>query len=150
MPIIYIDADACPVKEETYRIAGRYGALVYVVANSWMRMPDDPQIRLEVVGDGFDAADDWIAARAGAGDVVVTDDIPLAARCIEAGALVITTRGERRDASSIGDALAMRELMQYMRSAGEIGGGQKALDQRDRRHFRQELDKVLTAALRCG
>ncbi|MFW5860164.1 MAG: YaiI/YqxD family protein [Planctomycetota bacterium] len=150
MTIIYIDADACPVKDETYRVASRYALLVYVVANSWMRMPDDPQIRLEVVGDGFDAADDWIAERAGAGDVVVTDDIPLAARCIAAGALVITTRGERRDTNSIGDAMAMRELMQYMRAAGEVGGGPKALDERDRRHFRQELDKVVTAALRAG
>src|SRR4051812_16312970 len=93
MTTIYIDADACPVKDETYRVAKRHGLLVSVVANQWMNMPNDPQVRLEVVGDGFDAADDWIAARAGRGDIVISEDIPLAARCIAAGAMVLTGRG---------------------------------------------------------
>ena len=143
MPTIYIDADACPVKDEVYQLAGRKGLLVYVVANQWLRMPDDPMIRLEVVDDGFDAADDWIAARVQPGDVVVSDDIPLAARCIDAGARVITPRGMIRDTGNIGEALAMRELMQYVRDSGEVAGRQKPMQASDRRYFRQQIDMLL-------
>lgn len=148
MPVIYIDADACPVKDETYAVAKRYELLVHVVANQWMGMPDDPMIRLEVVDDGFDAADDWIAERAGPGAIVISDDIPLAKRCLDAGALVITNRGEVRTHDSIGEALAMRELMQYLRDAGDAGGGQKPFDAGDRRHFREELDRLVHVAQR--
>ena len=143
MPAIWIDADACPVKAETYAVAARHGLLVWVVANQWMDMPDDPMIRLEVVDDGFDAADDWIVERVEPGDVVISDDIPLAARCIERGARVITGRGDYRDADSIGEALAMRELLRYAREAGDAGGGQRPMDERDRRWFRQRLEHLL-------
>lgn len=147
---IYIDADACPVKSETYAVAKRLNLIVHVVANQWMNMPDDPMIRLEVVDDGFDAADHWIVTKAGSCDVVVTDDILLAGRCIEKGARVITNRGVVRDAGNIGEALAMRELMQYVRATGDVSGGQKPLDEHDRRRFRQELDKLIIAAMRSA
>lgn len=150
MTKIYVDADACPVKNETYVIAKRLNLIVHVVANQWMNMPDDPMIRLEVVDDGFDAADHWIVEKVGGADVVVTDDILLAGRCIEKGARVITNRGVIRDANNIGEALAMRELMQYMRAAGDASGGQKPLDENDRRRFRQELDKLAIAAMRVS
>lgn len=148
MTEIYIDADACPVKAETYRVAKRHALLVRVVANDWMTMPDDPMVRLEVVDDGFDAADNWIAERAGVGDIVVTDDIPLAKRCIEGGALVITNRGEERDEQSIGEAMAMRELLQYVRDAGGEAGGQKPMGDQDRRRFLQTLERMVHAARR--
>jgi uncharacterized protein YaiI (UPF0178 family) len=150
MTKIYVDADACPVKNETYAIAKRLNVIVHVVANQWMNMPDDPMIRLEVVDDGFDAADHWIVEKVGRSDVVVTDDILLAGRCIAKGARVITNRGVVRDSDNIGEALAMRELMQYVRAAGDTSGNQKPLDEGDRRRFRHELDKVVNAALRAG
>ena len=145
-----MDADACPVKNEVYAIARRSKLITHVVANQWMTMPDDPLIRLEVVDDGFDAADHWIVEKAGGADVVVTDDILLAGRCIAKGARVITNRGVVRDAGNIGEALAMRELMQYVRATGDTSGNQKALGEDDRRRFRQELDKLVVAALRTA
>ncbi len=147
MAKIYVDADACPVKAEVYAVAKRLNLLVHVVANQWMTMPNDPMIRLEVVDDGFDAADHWIVEKATGTDVVVTDDILLAGRCIEKGARVITNRGVVRDAGNIGEALAMRGLMQYMRASGDMSGGQKPLDESDRRRFRQALDKLIHAAM---
>lgn len=147
---IYIDADACPVRDEVYRVAERYQLMVWVVANQWMNMPDDPSIRLEVVNDGFDAADDWIVEHVHSGDIVITDDIPLSARCLEKGTRVITNRGELRDSDSIGTAMAMRELMQYMRDAGESKGGQKPLQEKDRRLFLQELDKLVHSVKKYG
>ena len=146
MPAIYIDADACPMRAEIYAVGKRTKRIVWVVSNQWMDMPNDPMIRLEVVDNGFDAADNWIAERAGSGDVVVSDDIPLAARCIEAGARVITNRGDYRDADNIGEALAMRELMQYAREAGDARGGHKPLDASDRRHFQQRLIQLIQIA----
>ncbi len=150
MPTIYIDADACPVKDETYRIAKRHGLVVIVVANSWMNMPNDTQVRLEVVGDGFDAADDWIAERSGRADIVITEDIPLAARCIAAGARVLTGRGVIHDESSIGSALATRELMQYLRDAGTMKGGQKPMQDRDRALYARELERLVNEVKRAG
>ncbi len=147
MPRIYIDADACPVKNETYAVAKRFGLIVHVVANQWMKMPNDPLIRLEVVDDGFDAADHWIVAHVEPGDIVVSDDIPLASRCIEKKARVITNRGVLRDAGNIGEAIAMRGLMQYLRDSGDQKGGQKPLDDDDRRRFRQALDQLVHAVL---
>lgn len=149
MAKIYLDADACPVKNEAYAIAKRLKIVVHVVANQWMTMPNDPLIRLEVVDDGFDAADDWIVEKAGAADVVVTDDILLAQRCIAKGARVLTNRGVVRDAGNIGEAVAMRELMQSLRASGDTSGNQKPLDQADRRRFCQELDRLAQAALRA-
>lgn len=141
---IYIDADACPMREEIYAVAKRYGLLTYVVANQWMGMPNDPAIRLEVVNDDFDAADDWIVDRVRPGDIVITDDIPLAKRVITQGARTLTNRGEERTASSIGEALAMRELMQYLRDVGE-GTRHKPITQADRRAFKQALDRIIAA-----
>jgi uncharacterized protein YaiI (UPF0178 family) len=138
---IYVDADACPVKNEVYRVAGRYGLEVIVVANSWMRVPDDPRISIEVVTDGFDAADDWIAERAGTGDIVITADIPLAARCLEVGARVLGPTGRPFDAENIGAALATRELLADLRAGGEFAGGPPPLEKRDRSRFLQRLDE---------
>ncbi len=147
---IYIDADACPVKPETYKVAKRHALVVTVVANQWMDMPNDPSVRLEVVDDGFDAADDWIAERVGRGDIVISDDIPLAARCIAKGARVLTGRGAIYDEQSIGSALAQRGLMQYLREAGAVSGGQRPIQARDRTLYMQELDRLVHAVRKHG
>ena len=112
---VYVDADACPVKDEVYRVAERYGLNVTLVANSPFRVPLHERIRLVVVGAGFDAADDWIATNAGAGDIVITADIPLASRCLKNGARVIGSTGKPFTDASIGQALAGRELSQHLR-----------------------------------
>ncbi|MEM7261827.1 MAG: YaiI/YqxD family protein [Planctomycetota bacterium] len=140
---IFIDADGCPVKDEIYRVAERYGLSVTLCANSWMRIPDREWIRLEVVADLFDAADDWIAENVGEDDVVVTGDIPLAKRCLDQGAKVIGHRGDEFDPDSIASALAMRELMSHLRDIGEAGGGPPPFDKRDRSRFLQRLDQVI-------
>ena len=143
--MIYIDADACPVKDETYKVAGRYSVPVCVVANSWMRIPESEQVSLEVVSGGFDAADDWIADRAGSGDIVITGDIPLAARCIDSGARVLGTRGEEFTEAGIGDALAMRALKDHLRQTGEITGGPPPMDKKFRSRFLSKLDEMINA-----
>jgi uncharacterized protein YaiI (UPF0178 family) len=150
MGTFYVDGDACPVKAECYRVAKRYSWPVVVVANQWMSMPDDPTVRLEVVDDGFDAADDWIAERCAAGDIVITDDIPLAQRCLQRQSRVLTSRGEERDLDTIGSAMAMRELMQYVRDSGEGRTGPKPLLDKDRKRFLQELDKLVHAVRKFG
>jgi hypothetical protein len=147
---LYIDADACPVKQETYKVAKRHGLAVTVVAHQWMDMPNDPSVRLEVVGDGFDEADDCIAGRVGQGDIVISDDIPLAARCIAKGARVLTGRGGTYDEHSIGSALAQRGLMQYLREAGAVSGGQRPFQDRDRALYQQELDRLINAVRTHG
>lgn len=149
MAKIYVDADACAVKNETYAVAKRLNLVVHVVANQWMTMPNDPMIRLEVVDDGFDAADHWIVEKVTGSDIVVTDDILLAERCIGKAARVITNRGIVRDAGNIGEAVAMRELMQFVRASGDNSSNQKPIDVADRRRFCQELDKLAHAALRA-
>jgi uncharacterized protein YaiI (UPF0178 family) len=143
--MIYIDADACPVKDETYKVAYRYQVHVCVVANSWMRTPHSEGVTLEVVSGDFDAADDWIADRAGAGDIVVTADIPLAARCIDAGARVLGTRGEEFTEAGIGDALAMRALKDHLRQTGEITGGPPPMDKKFRSRLLSKLDEMVNA-----
>ncbi|MEZ5064695.1 MAG: YaiI/YqxD family protein [bacterium] len=143
MPAIYVDADACPVKEETYRVAKRYGWPVFVVSNAWMRTPSDAEVELVVVGGDFDAADDWIVERAGADDVVVTGDIPLAARCLEKGAAVLGLRGQEFTEDSIGDALASRELLSQLRDLGEVSGGPAPFQKKDRSAFLQKLDQIV-------
>ena len=143
--MIYIDADACPVKEETYKVAERYQVDVCVVANTWMRTPQNERVILKVVAGDFDAADDWIAGRAGPGDIVVTGDIPLAARCIGTGARVLGTRGEEFTEAGIGDALAMRALKDHLRQTGEITGGPAAMDRRSRSKFLSKLDEIINA-----
>jgi len=146
--MIYIDADACPVKDETYKVAGRYSVPVCVVANTWMRIPESEQVSLEVVSGGFDAADDWIADRAGSGDIVITGDIPLAARCIDSGARVLGTRGEEFTEAGIGDALAMRALKDHLRQTGEITGGPPPMDKKFRSRFLSKLDEMVSAIVR--
>ncbi|GBE14562.1 MAG TPA: YaiI/YqxD family protein [Proteobacteria bacterium] len=141
--MIYIDADACPVKEETYKVADRYSVDVCVVANSWMRTPLNKRVAFQIVPGDFDAADDWIADHAGPGDIVVTGDIPLAARCIEAGARVLGTRGEEFTEAGIGDALAMRALKDYLRQTGEFTGGPAPMDKKNRSRFLSRLDEMI-------
>ena len=141
--MIYVDADACPVKQEVYRVAHRHGVKVFVVSNAFMLVPRDPLIERVIVGQSFDAADDWIAERAGPGDVVVTSDIPLAHRAVKAGAAVLAPNGWAFDEASIGMALATRDLMQDLRAAGEVTGGPKPFSARDRSAFLSALDQAL-------
>lgn len=145
---IFIDADACPVKQEVYRVAKRYGLDVTLVANSWMRVPDEGWLRLEVVGEGFDAADDWIVDHVEGDDIVVTADIPLASRCIREGASVIGTTGKAFTENNIGSALATRDLLSELRGAGEITGGPPPIQKRDRSRFLQQLDEVIQSIRR--
>jgi len=140
---IYVDADACPVKDEIYRVAIRLGVPVSVVAGQFIRVPQDPLIERVAVGSGMDAADDWIAERARAGDVVITSDIPLASRCVKAGAEVIAPNGKPFSEESIGMTLAMRNLMTDLRSSGEITGGPKSYSPRDRSAFISALDQAI-------
>ena len=140
---IFVDADACPVKQEVYRVAVRYRLEVTLVANSWMRIPDERWIALEVVEDGFDAADDWIVEHVQPHDIVVTADIPLANRCLKAGACVIGTTGNPFTEENIGQAVATRDLLSELRGAGEITGGPPPLKKRDRSRFLQQLDEVI-------
>ena len=145
---IFVDADACPVKEEVYRVARRCRLEVTVVANSWMRVPEERRIALEVVAGGFDAADDWIVEHVEPDDIVVTADIPLASRCLKGGARVLGPTGRPFTEDNIGDALATRELLSELRDAGQITGGPPPLEKRDRSRFLQELDHVIQAIRR--
>ncbi|MEK1888784.1 MAG: YaiI/YqxD family protein [Phyllobacterium sp.] len=147
---IYVDADACPVKPEIYRVAERHGVKVYVVSNSFMAIPRDPRIERVIVSDGFDAADDWIAARVSRGDVVVTADIPLASRCVKAGADVISPTGRPFTEASIGNTLATRNLMEELRSAGQITGGPRPFSPKDRSAFLSALDLAVVRLKRAG
>ncbi len=141
-----MDADACPVKDEIYRVAGRYGLEALVVSNSWIRVPKDALIVSVVVEAGPDVADDWIAERAGPGDIVITADIPLAGRCLKAGAQVIGPRGDPFTEDSIGSALAGRAVAEHLRSLGEITGGPKPFQPKDRSRFLQALDTAVQKA----
>ncbi len=145
---IFVDADACPVKGEVYRVAERYDLEVTLVAGSWMRRPDIPRIALEVVGGGIDVADDWIAEHVEAGDIVVTADIPLAARCLARGATVIGYAGPPFTADNIGAALATRGLLAELRDLGEMTGGPPPFTKRDRSSFLQRLDESINAIRR--
>ena len=147
MPTLYLDADACPVKDEAYRVAGRYAVRTVVVANSHMRVPAGPLVEL-VVRPGFGAADDHIAEVAAAGDVVVTADIPLAARALAKGARVLDPRGREITDNEIGAALGMRELMEELRARGEATGGPPPMSAKDRSRFLSTLDVVLVTVKR--
>jgi uncharacterized protein len=145
---IYIDADACPVKAEIYRVAGRYQLKVFVVSNSYLNVPRDPRHELVVVSDSFDAADNWIAERVGPDDIVVTADIPLADRSLKAGATVIGNTGVPFTIASIGMAMANRELLSNLRAMGEVTGGPKPMAQRDRSRFLSALDEAVQKIMR--
>jgi uncharacterized protein YaiI (UPF0178 family) len=148
MPTIYVDADACPVKEEIYRVARRVGFDVLVVANSFIRTPAEPRIKFVLVDSGPDIADDWIAERATSGDVVVTNDIPLASRVLPNGAEAVSPTGKIFTTDMIGTAIATRSIMEQIRSTGEITGGPKPFDARDRSKFLNALDAVVVKAKR--
>jgi uncharacterized protein YaiI (UPF0178 family) len=150
MTALYVDADACPVKDEVYRVATRYGLPVFVVCNSWIRTPADPRITLVVVDQGPDIADDWIAERAGRGDVVVTADIPLAQRALGAGAQALHPAGRPFTADNIGGALASRAIGEHLRSMGEVTGGPLPFAASDRSKFLQALDAAVVKARRLA
>lgn len=151
MPIeIHVDADACPVKQEVYRVARRHEVRVNVVANSFIAVPTDPLIERVVVTLGFDAADDWIAARAAPGTIVITADVPLASRCVKAGAAVIAPDGRAFTQASVGMALATRNLMQELREAGHVSGGPKPFAKQDRSRFLSALDAAIVRLKRAG
>jgi uncharacterized protein len=147
---IYVDADACPVKPEVYRVAQRHGLRVFVVGNTPIAVPRDPLIERVVVAAGMDAADDWIAERTAEGAIVVTQDIPLAARVVKAGGIAIAPNGKPFSESSIGMALATRNLMDSLRSAGEITGGPKPFSPKDRSAFLQGLEREIVRLKRSG
>jgi hypothetical protein len=145
---LYVDADACPVKDEAVRVAERHGLPIYFVSNSWMRLPEGPLIRRVVVSDGADAADDWIAERIGPRDIAVTADIPLAGRCLKRGAQVVGPTGKPFTQEGIGMALAMRELSAHLRETGESKGYNVGFTKADRSRFLQALEEAVQRALR--
>jgi uncharacterized protein len=145
---IFVDADACPVKEEVYRVAGRCGLDVTLVANSRLRVPDERWIALEIVEGGFDAADDWIVEHVQPHDIVITADILLASRCLKRGSHVVGPTGKPFTESNIGEAVATRDLLSDLRDAGERTGRPPSLKQRDRSRFLQQLDEVIQSIRR--
>ena len=147
---IYVDADACPVKNEIYRVAERHGLKVFVVSNSFINVPRDPMIERIVVGQGMDEADNWIAERAVRGDIVITADVPLASRSFKAGAAVIAPNGKPFDENSIGMTVATRNLLHELRSAGEITGGPRPFSPQDRSQFLQAFDRAIMRLKREG
>ena len=140
---IFIDADACPVKDETYKVAARYGLKVFVVSNSFIQIPTSPLIERRIVDAGPDVADDWIAEQTQPGDICVTNDIPLADRVLKAGGAAVAPNGRPFTADSIGSALAQRSIMEHIRSTGEITGGPKPFAGADRSRFLQALDEAV-------
>ena len=145
---IFVDADACPVKPEVYRVASRYRLDVTLVANSRMRIPSERWITLEVVGAELDAADDWIVEHVQPHDIVITGDIPLASRCLKKGSSVIGLTGKLFTENNIGDAVAIRNLLSELREAREITGGPPPMKKRDRSRFLQQLDEVIQSIRR--
>ena len=146
----YIDADACPVKDEIARVAERHEFKMYFVSNAWMRLPEGPLIKRVVVPEGPDAADDWIAERAAKGDIVVTADIPLAARCLKAGARVIGNTGKPFTEANIGQALSMRDFSRHLRETGESKGYNASFTRQGRSRFLQALEEAVQAIKRAG
>ncbi|WP_428643373.1 YaiI/YqxD family protein [Roseibium sp.] len=149
MTVLYVDADACPVKDEAVRVGERHKVEIKFVSNSWMRLPDGDLIERVVVPEGPDEADNWIAERAKTGDVVVTADVPLAARCVKTGALVISPNGKPFSEDGIGMRLAMRDLRTHLREIGEIREGGPAFTKADRSRFLNQLETIMRAAKRA-
>jgi uncharacterized protein YaiI (UPF0178 family) len=148
MPVIYVDADACPVKEEIYRVARRHSLRAILVSNRFMRTPGEDWIEVVVAKGGIDAADDWIADHVEENDIVVTADIPLASRCVKRDARVIAPTGRLLTDDNIGDALATRDLLSHLRDHGEVTGGPAPFRKQDRSRFLQKLDETIVAVLR--
>jgi uncharacterized protein YaiI (UPF0178 family) len=140
---IYVDADACPVKDEIYRVGARHSVPVTVVANGFINVPRDPLIERVAAGSAPDAADDWIVDRATQNDIVITADVPLAARCVKLGATVIAPNGKPFTEAAMGMTLAVRNLMHDLRSAGEVTGGPRPFSPRDRSAFLSALDQAI-------
>jgi uncharacterized protein YaiI (UPF0178 family) len=147
---VFIDADACPVKDEVYRVAGRYGLKVVVVANGWLRVPDSPLIERVIVTEGLDRADDWIVEQAGPGDIVITADVPLADRSLKRGARALAPNGRPFTKDSIGNDLATRNLLTELRDTGQIRGGGRPFSKDDRSRFLGALDAMVHAIRRTG
>jgi uncharacterized protein YaiI (UPF0178 family) len=145
---IFVDGDGCPVKDETYVVATRYGIPVALVANTRLSVPAGLGVQMIVVDRGPDAADDWIVENARPGDVVVTADIPLAARCLKVGARVLGTSGRVFSEDSIGDLVATRDLKESLRGAGVMSGGPPSMTARDRSRFLSKLDELVQMGLR--
>ncbi|MEM5581135.1 MULTISPECIES: YaiI/YqxD family protein [unclassified Roseibium] len=148
MTVLYVDADACPVKDEAVRVGERHKVPIKFVSNSWMRLPEGDLIERVVVPEGPDVADDWIAERAQTGDVVITADVPLAARCVKTGALVIGPTGKPFREDAMGMRLAMRDLKTHLREIGEIKEGGPAFSKADRSRFLNQLETTMRAAKR--
>ncbi len=146
---IYVDADGCPVKDEVYRVARRYGLKVYLVSNSPIRIPEEELFELVIVKGQFDAADDWIVEHVSANDIAVSADIPLAARCLAKGARVLDPKGRVFTQESIGGVLANRDLMAHLRDLGNFTGGPGPFAKRDRSRFLQNLDNVIQASFKA-
>ena len=147
---IYVDADACPVKEEAAKVAARHGLVIHYVSNSHMRLPFGDNVKRVVVSDGADAADNWIAEQCATRDIVVTADIPLASRAIKKGAMVISHFGKPFTQDSIGMALAMRDLMSQLRATGEARGNHPVFTPSDRSRFLQSLENIVQMLKRAG
>ena len=145
---IFVDGDGCPVKDETYRVAARYRVPVALVANSRLYVPEDLDVQMVLVDRGPDVADDWIVENVRPGDVVVTGDIPLAARCLKAGAHVLGTNGRIFSEASIGNLVATRDLKAYLREGGVMSGGPAPMAAKDRSRFLSKLDELVQAGLR--
>ena len=150
MSEIYVDADACPVKAEVMRVAERHRLKVHMVSNAWMRLAESPLVARVVVSEGADAADDWIAEHIGQGDIAVTADIPLADRCLKAGAQAIGPNGKPFSQDNIGSAMAMRDLMAHLRDTGDVSGHNPSFTKQDRSRFLGALENAVQAALRQG
>lgn len=148
LPAAYVDADACPVKDEVLKVAARHAMAVYYVSNAFMRLPDDPLVRRIVVPEGPDAADNWIAEHAGSHDVVITNDIPLARRCLDNRAIVLGASGREFTDAGIGEALAGREIGRHLREMGEIMGSGKVFSTKDRSTFLQAMESACRRARR--
>ncbi|MEP1931919.1 MAG: YaiI/YqxD family protein [Roseibium sp.] len=146
MTILYVDADACPVKDEAIRVGERHNAPIKIVSNSWMRLPEGDLIERVVVPEGPDVADDWIAERAGKGDVVITTDVPLASRCVNAGAQVISPTGKPFREDAMGMRLAMRDLNTHLRETGQIRESGPGFTKKDRSRFLNELEIMMRTA----
>ena len=143
MTILYVDADACPVKDEAVKVARRHGVVTRMVSDGGIRPSQDPLVEMVFVAEGADAADDWIAERIGPGDICITSDIPLAARCLEAGGAAMRPNGRAFTTESIGAALADRELMQTLRESGQITGGPRPFSKADRSAFLDRLETLM-------